>query len=73
MSTQTLPAPNSTRGANADLMHLVCGWSCNDDLALCGLDVTNEPWGEDEANVCLVCDEIDRGPCSSATCPARTA
>lgn len=41
-----------------DIMHLVC--DCNDDIALCGTDVSGEPWNHDsDPDLCVVCADLD--------------
>ncbi|WP_432112827.1 hypothetical protein [Streptomyces sp. S1] len=61
----TVPAPTATPPAalDTDITHIVC---CDDDTALCGLDVSGFRWhqgGED----CVVCLDL-RGPCGP-NCP----
>lgn len=46
-----------------DLDHVVC---CDDDIALCGADVSGHDWGEgtfDPTQMCVVCRELYGKPC----------
>jgi hypothetical protein len=56
----------------ADLQHVAC---CrNDDMALCGTDVTDAPWLDDETS-CVVCvdlDEFDACPFGGSCPPEET-
>jgi hypothetical protein len=73
MRTATLPNPTLAPANTESLLHLVCPFDCDNNLAFCGLDVTNEEWAE-EGDTCVVCDELDRhGFCASMTCPGRAA
>jgi hypothetical protein len=40
-----------------DLVHTVC--HCDPDLALCGTDVTGEPW-DDDGEDCAECERLDQ-------------
>lgn len=65
----THPIPTTTDGD--DIGHLVC--CCNEDLAMCGADVTDEPWGADDTPECVVCrdlwpDETDCPRCGCTEC-----
>ncbi|GHA01131.1 hypothetical protein ACFOOM_12385 [Streptomyces echinoruber] len=58
-------APEQTAAATQpgdDLTHTVC--DCSPDIALCGTDVTNEPWadGSEEAT-CVVCRDLEDQGC----------
>lgn len=66
MSTTTLPKPTGT-GSLDDLHHIVC---CDQDTAMCGLDVSDHPWEPTAPNPCLWCAHIDeaRLPCTVAGC-----
>ena len=66
--TATLDRP-AAQGTGGSLLHLVC---CDDDLALCGEDVSGEDWA-DKGNVCVPC-EIEwalGGPCPVTGCGRR--
>lgn len=61
MSTRTMPiqaiefVPESSSDFDDDTWHFVCHCT-NDNIAACGLDVTDEPWvdrGDEEA--CPLC------------------
>jgi hypothetical protein len=43
-----------------DLDHFVC---CNDNLGLCGADLSDAAWAEELPNLCVVCDDLDSLPC----------
>jgi hypothetical protein len=67
-ATAVLPAPHLT-GDDTDLCHLTC---YDDNIAMCGLDVTGHDWIGDNVDLppCLLCDYIDREnlPCPIAGC-----
>lgn len=46
-----------------DVGHYVC--DCDQDIALCGWDVTNEPWVTEESEIptCPMCLDMLSGPC----------
>ena len=73
--TQTLPQPVIVPTSRPSLDHWVCGFDCDDNLALCGTDVTFEPWGNGTVpNECVVCAELDKLPhCASPNCLGRSA
>lgn len=66
MSTQTIISPVlNTTDEDDDLEHVYC---CNENLALCGTDLTTYPEAEGtyEAptpDTCLVCDDLSHHPC----------
>jgi hypothetical protein len=71
-------APDPDVAAASPVDHVVC---CRDDnLALCGTDVTDEPWA-DPVDLCVVCDalaaEVARcsptGPCLASAPTERPA
>lgn len=66
----TLLAPAAT-GHDDDLHHVTC---CDDDIAMCGLDVTDVPWGDGEGEVlcplCAIAEEEDLA-CPVPGCPGR--
>lgn len=58
MTTLTEAEPQATgAGEDPSLVHTIC--ECNPDLALCGTDVTGEPWDQDGEN-CPECELLDR-------------
>ena len=49
-------------GSGDDLMHAAC--ACTPDIALCGTDVSNLPWGDDfDETTCVVCRELEDLAC----------
>jgi hypothetical protein len=56
-------APAVSQQDTDDLNHIVC---CDDDLALCGTDVSAAHWSEDETD-CLVCLDLELAPCSGCS------
>lgn len=57
MNSRTEEAPAGQGPAlEDDLLHWVC---CDDDTAICGLDVANEPWssGGPMCPLCVLADE----------------
>lgn len=62
MSTKLAPTERTTGwGSDDDLDHTVC--DCDENIALCGRDVTEEPWVEDGPNPCVVCRELNDLAC----------
>lgn len=60
-----------TKGSTDDgdeLDHLFC---CDEDVALCGSDLTGTEFGEvvSEESLCLVCNDLEGQPCGAAGCP----
>lgn len=54
-------AAESTTAAT-DYSHVVC--KCDENTTLCGLEATDFPWIDDEAEVeCVVCADLDEEPC----------
>jgi len=56
---KTLTAPESTSQLLGDTgtVHVV---HCDENTALCGLDVTHVPWvSDDEETTCVVCEDLD--------------
>lgn len=66
--TAVLDRPAAT-GDSAEINHIVC---CDDDTALCGADVTGDPWS-DEGPECRACvTEWSAGPpCPVVSCERR--
>jgi len=67
MTTATLTphaAHVQTAAAAADLLHTVC---CDENLALCGADVTDQPW-TDTGQTCTTCDRLEAARTECA-CP----
>lgn len=60
--TTLAPEPTVTDPASTDgLDHIVC---CDDDVALCGLNVADHEWGTgDPQPTCVVCRELQGKPC----------
>lgn len=54
----TLIAPEATSQLlGDDTTHVVC---CDENTALCGLDMTHVPWtSPDEDTTCVVCADLD--------------
>lgn len=50
-------------GPDDDLHHFYC--PCNEDLALCGKDISEEPHLVETPsdNVCVVCEDLTEYPC----------
>ncbi|MFJ1653474.1 hypothetical protein ACIOC2_19205 [Streptomyces sp. NPDC088337] len=62
MTTLAPEATTTGHDSGDDLTHAICG--CNEDLALCGADVSGEPWaGEAEEVNCIVCQDLMWSPC----------
>lgn len=63
--TEPAPTADTSTGDDADLLHISC--CLNDDLALCGLDVTGVDHADDLIEpVCVVCvDLVDTDHCPS--------
>lgn len=61
------PAP---AGSSADVLHLTC---CDDDVAMCGEDVSKHEWADD-GPPCPLCKLVqDEGlPCPVTGCARRT-
>jgi hypothetical protein len=53
MSVQTLLSPTLT--STVDETHIVC---CDDNVAMCGADVTGTPWVESD-DVCPLCELVE--------------
>lgn len=62
--TVLAPEPTTTAQDTGDnLTHSVC--ACDDDLALCGADVSGQPWADDDEEVdCVVCQDLMGEPCA---------
>lgn len=63
--TQTVISPAEVTDDNDDdgLIHSVC--ICNEDIALCGEDVTDDPWTTYEECLpedCIVCEMMEICP-----------
>ena len=59
--TAALLSTETGNGAGTDdLDHIVC--DCDEDRALCGLDVSTSPWSDGGLD-CVVCAELDDLPC----------
>jgi len=45
-----------------DLTHVCC--ECRGpDVALCGVDLTDAPWVDEDDDLCVVCAELAKMPC----------
>jgi hypothetical protein len=42
----------------------VCIVCCDDDTALCGRDVSSDPWTPDDDVTCVVCLDLENQPCA---------
>lgn len=64
----TRPDLRGTTEDSDELAHLVC--CCDDDTAMCGLDVTDEPWCVADDQECVVCRDLwpDDTPCPRCGC-----
>lgn len=64
--TATKPAPDRAPSPldDKDIAHLVC--CCDENLAVCGLDMTNVPVAKDDAIPCPLCFD---GIPERAVCP----
>ncbi|MFD4258198.1 hypothetical protein ACFWR9_11345 [Streptomyces sp. NPDC058534] len=60
--TALVATPTTVDQAHDDLTHVVC--YCDPNLALCGTDVTDSDWvDEDEDTTCVVCVDLVDQPC----------
>jgi hypothetical protein len=57
VSVETLPRPTVTRAPDS-VTHLYC---CDPNLAFCGLDITDEPYGCGGEAMCPLCVLVDGG------------
>lgn len=56
-------APTSSRNSlddGDDLDHIVC--MCNEDVAICGKEMTGANWVEEADLLCVVCIDLDICP-----------
>lgn len=61
MTAQTYAKPEVNTSASDDLTHLYC---CDDELALCGLDLRGVPENLDpDALMCVVCVDLSPLAC----------
>lgn len=61
--TQSLTQPLTAEDllASSEMSHIVC---CDDDTAICGIDVSDAVWRPDEEDAdCVVCIELEELPC----------
>lgn len=70
--TETAPGLSLlVSGGSPDLQHITC---CDDDLAMCGQDVTGHVWASDEEaeRFCPMCFLVEEEglPCPAPGCPA---
>lgn len=67
MATDLAVEPTATTtGANSE-SHLTC---CrDDDTALCGSDVSGEPWNVGTETSCAVCADLEHMPVDMNVCP----
>ncbi|MET4670773.1 hypothetical protein [Streptomyces sp. PvR018] len=67
MNTSLAPAPVKATNGGSDLDHIYC---CDPDLALCGTDVSDVPEIDADSDInCVVCADLDGGPCSPNCTP----
>lgn len=72
MTIDTLPRPTMPGpvGTDEDLIHL---WCCDENVALCGVDLAGEVVSESfrEDDICPLCRLVDNagGSCGAAGCP----
>ena len=73
MSVASLPilAPVAT-AEDDDLIHTYC---CDPNVALCGLYDPDGHWVDqvDPTDECVVCVDLEDGPCAALDCPDRVA
>lgn len=56
--TETIAQPSFTiQDGEGDLSHLYC--LCDENVALCGWDLTEADEAYDELSACIVCEELD--------------
>lgn len=55
-ASATLVIVDEQHTASDEIVHMYC---CNEDVALCGEDLTGHTYLEDSDNVCPKCDNID--------------
>lgn len=67
MTTATLPAPTVADGQPDQVDHIYC---CDEDIALCGADLTAVPLGPEFDLMCAMCvlAQDARRPCSVPGC-----
>lgn len=59
--TETRPLGAEELLDASNMSHIVC---CDDDIALCGIDVSDTPWRDDDFEVeCVVCAELEDYDC----------
>jgi len=59
--TALAPEPITSQAAADDETHVVC---CNPDTALCGTDVADGSWVEDDVETtCVVCRDLEGQDC----------
>lgn len=69
MSTILLPTESRWSVDSGDeLHHYFC---CDEDLALCGRDISDLPVVHTGEHVCVVCDDLVEAPCPNPNCPDR--
>lgn len=68
MSTQVLDRPTTAATAAGDVDHYYC---CDEDVALCGADLSGVPMGPEFDAICPPCQEaLDANtPCPVPSCP----
>lgn len=72
MATETTVAPDAVESAADDICHL---WCCNEDVAMCGADITGEPPcphpDDEDCPACPMCSlvEDEALPCPVPGCP----
>lgn len=71
MTTPRQADPDEALDARDELVHL---WCCDNNMSICGLDITDETHMPDAAEdqYCEICDNKDRlnVPCGHPDCPA---
>jgi hypothetical protein len=48
-------------GSDLGLNHIYC---CSPDVSLCGLDISQHPEIDVDENMCVVCEDLEDGPCT---------
>jgi hypothetical protein len=60
---QAVLEARAVAGASLAVDHIYC---CSPEVSLCGLDISQHPVIDEDENLCVVCEDLEDGPC---TCP----
>lgn len=69
MTTAPTPAvvsAETTTGSSDDLNHIYC--PCDPDIALCGTDISDYAFAEDDETDCVVCTDLEDADAPCARC-----